>query len=172
MKKAAIGSKNPMKVKAVKDVLDEFEILSMEAKSGVSEQPLSDEETITGAINRAKQCVDELQAEIGFGLEGGVLQTERGVFLCNWGALASKGGEVFIAGGARIPLPEEIGKRLMNGEELGPIMNDYTERHNVSKKEGAIGVFTNERIVRSDMFSHIVSLLLGQYEYSKKLNHG
>ena len=40
-------------------------------QSGVSPQPFSDEETIQGAINRARAAVKETGADIGIGLEGG-----------------------------------------------------------------------------------------------------
>ncbi|PLT31499.1 DUF84 family protein [Peribacillus deserti] len=168
--KAAIGSRNPAKVKAVEDVIDRhlISLTALNAESRVSEQPFSDEETISGAINRASYCVEHEKADIGIGLEGGVVETERGVFVCNWGALVTKEGETFIAGGARIPLPSEVADRLLQGEELGPIMEDFTKKNNVRRKEGAIGTFTNERLVRSEMFGHIVKMLIGQWEYSQE----
>jgi inosine/xanthosine triphosphatase len=154
--KIGIGSTNPAKVQAVSDVYKEAEILSLKVESEVSEQPFSDEETMNGAMNRAKNCLRDSDVEIGIGLEGGVVKTEQGLFMCNWGALATNDGEVFIAGGARIPLPEVVAERLLNGEELGPVMDDFTKKANIRKKEGAIGVFTNERITRVDMFGQIM----------------
>ncbi|GAJ57774.1 DUF84 family protein, partial [Geobacillus thermoleovorans] len=44
-------------------------------------------------------------------------------------------------------------------------MEAYTGRRNVRRKEGAVGVLTNGRVDRSAMFSHIVELLAGQYEW-------
>lgn len=67
--RVAIGSKNPAKINAVKNVFKD-EIISVDAESGVSEQPMSDEETIKGAINRAIQAAELGEAEIGIGLEG------------------------------------------------------------------------------------------------------
>ena len=59
--------------------------------SEVSAQPLSDNETMTGAINRAKNALKSEDAQIGVGLEGGVVKTEHGYFLCNWGAIVTVG---------------------------------------------------------------------------------
>lgn len=166
MLKVAIGSKNPAKVHAVRESYGSAaEIIEVEAPSGVSDQPFSDEETIEGAVNRAGSCLKQSDAAIGIGLEGGVVQTKYGLFVCNWGALADRKGDILIAGGARVPLPDQIAKRLIAGEELGPVMDDFTQKEDIRKKEGAIGVFTNERITRAEMFRHIMNMLIGQYEF-------
>lgn len=167
--RVAIGSKNPAKITAVQEVFkdEEYEIVAVNAESGVSEQPMSDEETIKGAINRAIEAAKKGETTIGIGLEGGVQQTPHGLMLCNWGALAVKGMKPIIAGGARLPLPEEVAAKLLAGAELGPVMDAYAKKQNVSKKEGAVGIFTNGQINRSEMFIHVMKLLAGQYEYQK-----
>jgi inosine/xanthosine triphosphatase len=162
----AVGSKNPAKVEAVKLAYGhDVEIITINVDSGVANQPFSDEETIQGATNRAKNCLKETDADFGIGLEGGVVHTNFGLFVCNWGALVTRDGDSFIAGGARILLPEEIAQRVMDGSELGPVMDEYTKKENIRKKEGAIGIFTNEKVTRSEMFQHIMNLLIGQCEY-------
>jgi inosine/xanthosine triphosphatase len=167
--KIIIGSKNPAKIMAVKNAFPEdIEIISLDIPSGVRDQPFSDEETIKGAINRAMNSLHAALGDIGIGLEGGVQETTQGLFICNWGALVSNNMEPIIAGGARILLPEEIANRLRNGEELGPVMDDYAKIQNVRKHEGAVGIFTNGLINRVDMFTHIMNMLIGQYEYKQK----
>ncbi|MEH7181302.1 DUF84 family protein [Neobacillus vireti] len=171
--KVIIGSNNPAKVAAVKRSFhnQQTEFLSLDIPSGVSEQPFSDEETIKGAINRAVGAMQMGNGDIGIGLEGGVQESAHGLLLCNWGALASKNREPIIAGGARLLLPEEIAGRLRAGEELGPVMVDYAKKENVRKNEGAIGIFTNGLINRSEMFSHITNLLVGQYHYQTAMKN-
>ncbi|MCM3708652.1 MULTISPECIES: DUF84 family protein [Cytobacillus] len=168
--KILIGSKNPAKISAVQAAFSEYEavIMSEDVPSGVADQPFSDEETIKGAINRAYGALEISEGQIGIGLEGGVQKTEYGLFLCNWGALAEKGQPPIIAGGARIPLPVAVAERLLAGEELGPIMDDYAQKANVRKNEGAVGIFTSGQIDRAAMFSHVMKLLIGQYEYRKR----
>ncbi|RFU68758.1 DUF84 family protein [Peribacillus saganii] len=172
--KIAIGSKNPAKVNAVKAAFGQVSgiFLEVDAESGVSNQPFSDEETIKGAINRARNSQVSAFADIGIGLEGGVVETAFGLFLCNWGALVTQSGKTFVSGGARIPLPPEVAEMLRAGRELGPVMSEYTQKNDVPKREGAIGVFTNERITRSEMFRHIVQMLIGQCEYHKRFLNG
>ncbi len=169
----AIGSKNPAKIKAVEDAFSkhssEISFTSFETESGVSDQPFSDEETITGALNRAESVLGlDKSADIGVGLEGGVVDTEFGMFLCNWGALVTREGARYIAGGARILLPEEVAIPLREGSELGPIMDAYTKQKGIRHKAGAIGIFTAGEITRDEMFQHVVSMLLGQWRYQQK----
>lgn len=169
--KIIIGSKNPAKIKAVQDVFQKYgaEYMTLDIPSGVNNQPFSDEETIKGAINRAYRALEAGNGDIGIGLEGGVQDTEFGLFLCNWGALAEKGKPPIIAGGARILLPDAVAAKLAAGEELGPVMDVFTNKNDIRKKEGAIGVFTDGEISRSDMFSHVMKLLIGQFEYRKNI---
>lgn len=169
MIKIAVGTTNPAKVEAVKAGFQGIEAVfsPVSVPSGVADQPFSDEETIMGAVNRAQSSLAEAGAEIGIGLEGGVTETPAGLFLCNWGALADETGSTIVAGGARILLPEAVANAVRSGSELGIVMAEYTKKLDVSKKEGAIGVFTDGLITRRDMFSHIVKLLAGQYNFWK-----
>lgn len=163
-----IGSKNPTKIKAVQDTFKTARVNSFSASSDVSAQPFSDEETRLGAINRAKQCAMSTQDAVGIGLEGGVMSLANQLYLCNWGALVTPSGDLFTASGARIVLPEDIAKQLLAGTELGDLMDDYAHKSGVRNKEGAIGVFTNDLVSREAMFTHVVTLLKGQWDYKKR----
>ena len=166
--KIIVGSKNPTKVNAVQDVFPDDIIVGIEVDSHVSPQPFSDQETITGAINRARQCAESEENVIGIGLEGGVMYVEEQLYLCNWGALVLPDGETYTASGARVLLPKEIELELTKGVELGIIMDQYAKKSGVSKKEGAIGVFTNDLLTRQEMFAQVVTLLKGQWKYWNK----
>ncbi|MBS4216769.1 DUF84 family protein [Bacillus sp. FJAT-49711] len=170
--KIAVGSKNAAKIKAVEMVLGDSgyknELISLNAPSNVSGMPFSDEETMKGAMNRAEFCLNHGEAHVAIGLEGGVTETQYGLFLINYGALAEKGKETIVTGGARIKLPEEIAELLRAGEELGPVMEEYSKKKNVRSREGAIGIFTHGMVNRDEMFMHIVKLLVGQREWGRK----
>ncbi|WLD95442.1 DUF84 family protein [Alkalihalobacillus sp. AL-G] len=166
--KVAVGSKNPAKIRAVEKVTNKlgWTIEAIDTPSLVSEQPFSDSETRQGALNRASACIPN-GYDIGLGLEGGVVDTEVGMFLCNWGALVTRGRTNFVASGAKILLPTEIAEPVRSGRELGDVMADYTDKKDVRKKEGAIGIFTDGWVTRDEMFAHVVKLLVGQYQFSK-----
>ena len=166
----AIGTKNKAKVGAVEKTITQhmkdvvFE--AIDVRSGVSDQPFSNEETRVGAINRAKATLAATKADIGFGLEGGVYELDGVMYCCNWGALATREGAIFSCAGATFALPEVIAARLRLGEELGPVMDDFTNTENIRHHAGAIGIFTNGLVDRKEMFEHIVTLLIGQYMYA------
>ncbi|MFA1642392.1 DUF84 family protein [Chryseomicrobium imtechense] len=168
-----IGTQNKAKIQAVKNACEKagviFDFQPFPAESDVAAQPISDEETRRGAINRATHALRETESEIAIGLEGGVKWIEGTLYLCNWGALVTKDGETFTAMGAGLPLPEEIAEGIRAGQELGPLMDLYTNKQNIRHNEGAIGVFTNGLIDRSAMFEHIVLQLIGQWMRQKSV---
>lgn len=169
--KIAIGTKNPTKVNAVKEAFSPYihaEFISTNVPSNVSAQPLTDLETLTGAINRAKNALEAEEADLGVGLEGGLINTDYGYFLCNWGAIYVKEQQPIVAGGARIVIPDEIGELVFSGRELGDVIDMYAKKENVRHNEGAIGIFTNGIVDRTKMFHELSSLLIGQYLFQQK----
>jgi inosine/xanthosine triphosphatase len=168
--RAVIGSKNPAKVGAASEVC---EILSatvegVSVPSDVSAQPITDDETRQGAINRAKNALEKCNSTLGIGLEGGIVDTESGMYLINWGALVDDAGTLITASGARILLPESIANSVRTGRELGVVMEEYTNVLDVRSNEGAVGIFTNGLVSRKEMFVHVMKLLIGQYMYSSR----
>src|SRR5699024_4318991 len=109
-----IGTTNQAKVRAVQSVFQNGQLTSINDDSGVSEQPFSDEETMQGAIHRAKEALpnESSNETIAIGLEGGVMEVDQTLFICNWGALVTGTDDVYVASGARIPLPQEIANEL------------------------------------------------------------
>lgn len=164
--KVVIGSKNKAKVKAVQTVFNQHHVIPFSALSNVSNQPISEDETRKGAINRAKYCYKHMPDSLCIGLEGGVTIIEDTMYLCSWGALVAD-NELFVAGGSNIPLPNDFIKPLQNGVELAQLMESYTQLKDVRHHEGAVGIFTNGAMSRSELFEHIVKLLKGQWEYNK-----
>ena len=155
-----VGSTNKVKVDAIKKIFLDYEVTGKPMASHVSDQPLSDEETIKGAINRALGA--KRYGDIGIGLEGGVQQTSFGMLVISYGALVDVNHKIYIAGGMRILLPFEVWKEIYNGRELGHIMDEYASKVGVKHDEGAVGVLTNNVVKRQEVFEHIGKLLLGQ----------
>lgn len=166
MPKCYLGSQNKVKLAATTEVMEGYEVIGLKAESKVSAQPLSDEETIDGALNRARSLPSD---GLRIGLEAGV-QLQRGLlFLVNWGVLIDENDQFYYAGGTRIPLPEKLKDEiLLQGRELADVIDEYTHSVDVRQHEGAIGVFTSSLVKRKDIFTHIVRLLYGQYLRKEK----
>ena len=165
-----VGSANSAKIRASENVLSyyfpEAKVSSVNVGSGVPSQPFEDDETRLGAINRAFKASSLNEGAIGIGLEGGVRTLDEKIFICNWGALILPNGTRFTAAGAQIPLPEIIAEEIKKGNELGPVIEKYYGAKGQRHKEGAMGLLTNGAVSRDELFSHILHLLIGQWQYS------
>ncbi|MBI2278699.1 MAG: DUF84 family protein [Candidatus Brennerbacteria bacterium] len=70
--KVNVGSKNITKVQAVEEALSDFpefssaEVIAMAVDSGVHKQPKSMEQTVQGAMNRAKNAFKDCDLSFGF----------------------------------------------------------------------------------------------------------
>lgn len=165
--KIAVGSTNPTKVAAVETIVrqlwPEAEISAVAIASGVSEMPMSDDETITGAQNRARAARLAANADLGFGLEGGVHSTSFGLMLQGWVVVTDRNGREGVASSGRLPLPPAIARRVLAGEELGPIMDNLLGQENVKNKGGAVGALTGGLIPRKQAFALGVGYALAPF---------
>ncbi len=165
MNKIYLGSTNKAKIKAVVEAIPNYDVIGISVESKVRPQPLDDDETIKGAWNRAQQLPKD---GLRIGLEAGVNLHNGILFMVNWGVLIDEEDHVYYAGGTRVPLTEKIRQSILEeGKELATAMEQISTTENIKEKEGAIGYFTNNQVVRSDIFVHIVKLLYGQYLFKK-----
>ena len=159
-----VGSRNPVKLAATRRAFDSIarqaQIEAVGVNSGVSEQPIGDEETVRGAKNRAREAVKGY--DIGVGIEGGVTDEPDGWYLIMWAA-ATDGTQIDIGGGPRIRLPEQIGARIRAGRELGPLIDELVGRSNVAQNQGAAGALTGGIIDRESALRHAVAGALGPF---------
>ncbi|HLR10277.1 MAG TPA: DUF84 family protein [Sporosarcina sp.] len=172
--KVVVGTKNHAKTAAVNNVFKQYftemDLVTESCHSGVSEQPIGNEETRQGAINRAVEALSCGGGDIGVGLEGGVIYVADDMYVCNWGAIALADGTTITAAGAQIPLPQVIKNEIEKGFELGPVIERHFNRQGIRQQEGAMGMFTNGVITRVKLFEHVMELLIGQYLYIESNN--
>ncbi|MFB5189332.1 inosine/xanthosine triphosphatase [Alicyclobacillus fastidiosus] len=172
MVQIAIGSKNPAKIQAVTTAFDLMDIDArvegVDVPSGVSAQPMSNEETMQGAVNRAKRTLLAGEFDYGIGLEGGVQETSYGLMLCNWAAVADRDGLVSVGAGVQIMLPDAVAEEIRGGRELGEVIDEWAGGHDISKGEGTIGILTQGQINRSQMFRDAIICAFAPSMRSKK----
>jgi len=152
--KIIVGSKNPVKIQAVKEAFskffDEVHVMSRSAKSGVPDQPFGDD-TFRGARNRALALRDE-DADFYVGLEGGVMDVlDRTVTFGAFCIIDVHGKESFGMSPILL-LPDQVIKGLKEGKELGDVMDELTGGHNTKQKGGAAGFFTKGVVTRKDFY--------------------
>src|SRR5690625_63692 len=105
--KIIIGSLNQAKINAIKNVFKANILEAVNVPSNVSYQPMTDEETLLGAMNRANNCHAIYPNHLAIGLEGGVMLINEELYLCNWGVLITPNKQIYKASGARINLRSE-----------------------------------------------------------------
>lgn len=162
----AVGSTNPVKITAVEQTLERFHpsVTAHPVDSGVTEQPQSIEETVTGAENRARRALETAGGDYGVGLEGGVARIDGidGLSLIMWAAVTD-GKRLEHGGGPTLTLPDDVTRRLEAGEELGPIMNDRHDTDDIAEDEGAAGVLTAGLTNRSQALGEALACAFGPF---------
>jgi non-canonical (house-cleaning) NTP pyrophosphatase len=90
----AVGSTNPVKIPAVRAVISRVapgaKVEGRPVASTVWDQPWGDEETARGARARAIAAHQAFGADLGIGMEGGLVEDERGLRTCAWTQPASR----------------------------------------------------------------------------------
>lgn len=169
--KIAVGSTNPVKVAAVRTMIERVwpaaQVDAIAVPSGVGAMPMSDAETVAGARNRAIAARRQLEADLGVGLEGGVNREAAGLVLHGWVVVVDGNGREGVGGAARLPLPARIAERVLAGEELGLVMDDLLGESNVKQKEGAVGVLTAGLVPRQETFAIAVAYALAPFVSSQ-----
>ena len=104
------GSEEKLEIlrKSLEGRLALVDIVGVAVASGVSDQPLSVEESTEGAVNRAKAALEKVpEAEVGVGMEGG-LESIGGIYnlVC---VVAFWDGERLVTGqSGHLPLPKSV----------------------------------------------------------------
>jgi non-canonical (house-cleaning) NTP pyrophosphatase len=158
----------------------DFEVEGREVPSGVRHTPLSREDLMTGARQRAEALLQIARAEnkpwkYFVGLEGGFdvipgpdampnldiiadvdivrEAAKRWVFLENW-AYVTDGTSVgsFGQSGA-VLVPDALARTVVDdGVELSEAIDAFAGRHNIRDAEGAWGILTRNQISRQEAF--------------------
>jgi inosine/xanthosine triphosphatase len=165
LRHVAVGSKNPVKIGATRDVLARLaahaRVEGIAVPSGVPDQPWGDDETIRGALARAHAARTTLDADWGVGIEGGVVATPDGrVRTCAWAAIVGRDGTEGIGGSLSLLLPPAVGELVRGGMELGHAMDVTTGEHNVKQGVGAVGILTRGLITRQQAYETLVAYAL------------
>ncbi|MFN2158943.1 MAG: inosine/xanthosine triphosphatase [Anaerolineales bacterium] len=168
MKIVVIASNNPVKINAVGNAFSrmfpdqEFRLESTSGISGVSDQPLTDDETLQGAINRAVNARKmRVSADYWVGIEGGIEFRDGEALAFAWIVTLS----VEMIGKGRTGsfyLPPKVAELIREGRELGEADDIIFNRKDSKRQNGAIGILTGDVIDRSALYEHgaIMSLIV------------
>ena len=167
----AVGSTRKPKLAAVREAVDgmsdllaaemSIEIVGVEVESGVNHTPLSREESMRGARQRAEslQQVARQKAKpwnYFVGLEGGldsvIENGERRVFLESW-AYVSDGVRGHFGRSGAVELPEALAEEVfVRGRELSIAIDQFAGEAGIRDAQGAWGVLSGNKITRQEAF--------------------
>lgn len=165
MRRIAVGSTNPVKIAAVRGVLaplvPDAEIDGVAVASTVADQPVGDDETIRGALARARAARDATGAALGVGIEGGVVELADGSMrTCAWAAVVSADGRVGVGGSLAMPLPRRVAQWVRGGMELGHAMDRLVAESGTKHGKGAVGILTAGLVDRRAAYEAIIAYAL------------
>jgi len=164
----AVGSTNPVKLAAVRAVLGALApsatIASVAVASTVPDQPFGDDETIRGAVARASAARVALSADLGVGLEGGVVEEGDGSMrTCAWAAIVDAHGRSGVGGSPAMTLPPDVAAMIRDGVELGVAMDRLVGAHNTKHGLGAVGILTAGIVDRQRAYEVLVAYALAPF---------
>lgn len=171
--KVVIASKNPVKIKAVAIAFqkmfpkESFHFDSLSVPSGVNDQPMSNNETLEGAINRTANVKAQLtEADYWVGIEGGIEKANEDMEAFAWVVIKSTKQE----GKARTAtffLPPQVIWLINEGKELGEADDIIFGDNNSKQKNGAVGLLTHNIIDRTKYYTDAVILALIPFKNPK-----
>ncbi len=162
--KIVVASKNPVKINATRlgfeSYFAEFELISADVDSGVSNQPMSDEETLKGAHLRsenAKNLVSD--ADFWVGVEGGIQVLGEKWIAFAWIVIRNS-KNIGESRTTSFQLPPSVVELIKQGHELGSANDILFQKENSKQKNGAVGILTNDAVGRTELYKQAIQLAL------------
>jgi inosine/xanthosine triphosphatase len=163
-----VASSNPVKIEAVSQAfhglgISSFEISGITSPSDVSDQPVTDSETLTGARNRVNYIKSNFPtADFWIGIEGGIQPGEKFLEAFAWVYILWDNG----SGQARttsFQLPEKMARLIRLGYELGTASDMTFGEMGSKQKTGAVGLLTHDTVTRTQLYMQAVQLAMIPY---------
>jgi inosine/xanthosine triphosphatase len=165
----AVGSTNPVKLAATRAVFQRVaraaSVEAVSVESTVPAQPIGDEETVRGALARARAARAVAQAELGVGIEGGVVRDDTGSLrTCAWAAVVGANDREGVGGSLAMQLPPRVAELIRDeGLELGVAMDRLTGERNTKHGKGAVGILTSGLVDRQAAYEVILTYALAPF---------
>lgn len=174
MKKVVVASKNPVKINATQLAFkkmmpnEAFLVEGVSVSSDVSDQPMTDEETFRGALNRAKNAQNSLpDADFWVGLEGGIEPKGDAMEAFAWIVVMSSSGVEGRGRTGSFFLPPVLTDLIKQGKELGEANDIVFNSVNSKQSGGAVGLLTQNIVTRTSYYETAVIFALVPFSNPK-----
>ncbi|NME71570.1 inosine/xanthosine triphosphatase [Flammeovirga aprica] len=167
-KKVVVASKNPVKINAalagMQKILPnvQFDVTGCDVPSGVSDQPMTTQETWEGALNRANNAKEsEPEADFWVGMEGGIDKDEEGkMFAFAWMCVLDNNGNMGKGQTGVFYLPPKVQQLVEEGVELGHANDQVFNEVGSKQKGGAVGSLTFGALGRTEYYVQAMVLAM------------
>ena len=168
--KINVGSKNKAKITAVSEIIQDYPQLSSAAIEGtetdsrISVQPKSLDETIGGAMNRARGAFNDCDYSIG--LESGLMHvpnTKSGYMdVCVCAIYDGKEFHLGLSSAWEFPDKSITDLMIKDGLDMSQAINKagLTKNPSIGSDEGAIGILTKGRVDRKEYTKQALRMAL------------
>jgi inosine/xanthosine triphosphatase len=162
----AIGSRNPAKTVGARNVFRTFfpecRFVEIDTRTVAKSQPIGMEQVAGGALARAQFALTNAKADLGVGVEAGILPVTAGESVnLQIAIVVDRRGHkgVGVSSGFMIPAP--FLKRMRDeGRELDAYSHELTRAEKITKEEGIVYHLTKGRISRLQMTEQSVTMAL------------
>lgn len=162
-----VASANPVKIATTRNGFEKMypgqplRIRGITVPSGVSDQPFSSHETLSGAFNRANNArIRCPEADFWVGIEGGVEPENGGNLIAfAWVVILSR-DQIGKARTGSFFLPPQVSHLIRQGMELGDADDMVFGRTNSKQENGAVGILTGDAINRTSLYEQAVIMAL------------
>ncbi len=160
-----VGSLNPVKIRAVEDAFskyNEVDVVSTDVGSGVKAFPDSEELIYQGALIRAKRAYNK-DFDYSVGIEGGVVLFDDRWYDRNY-VVIYDGKQTGVGTSASYEVPTHLVEGVdSETDESKKIIDKSLGVKDVFIKQGVIGVFTKDEIVRKKLLMDAVVCALTRF---------
>jgi inosine/xanthosine triphosphatase len=155
---AAVGTRNPVKLRAAERVFRRYmglRVVAVPVAASVPGQPVGLDELVRGALERAYKARLTAGALYGVGVEAGLLEfpTSTGFIETQVAAIVGPGLRVSLGASSSFELPPWLVSQMLGGVELREAYSRRVRRgsRDVGEGVGYIGVETWGHMTRQDL---------------------
>jgi inosine/xanthosine triphosphatase len=163
-----VGSQNPVKRNAVYQAFSQYfdavEIISAKVDSGVQPFPMSQPETLQGAINRAHSAQkEEPSADFSVGIEGGLFTFNNTTYIQAIAAVLQN-TVIGVARSVAIEVSQTLVAKIdPTSDTSKETVDQLMGRNNLFQNEGVMGVLTQNRLTRTQVLRDAVVCALPRF---------
>lgn len=164
-----VGSKNNIKIIAVRETISDYDslstakVLGLNVSSEISKQPKSLDETILGSINRARNAFQD--CDLSFGLEDGLMKVpySNSDYMNICACVIYDGQNNHLGLSPAFEYSQDVTKLVINeGLDINQAFYrvGLTTNKKIGSAEGTIGFLTNGRLIRKEYTKQAIMMAL------------